>query len=487
MSPLHRRKNGLSARASEGGNTALIYSVQYPGLAQPLWFSDISPASGFWHHVCSGGLTREGSISLNKIDTAPVAAAASTTPSPVPESPARGAAALAAELAAAAPKGPSPLANVTTAETASEQSPTPQPTTSADEQPAHTVPAVVVNEAESPKPSPRASAPPSSPRSAPGSVARSVAPSVSRCATPSAPDLKATLTLMFGWITACGGTTSSDGSSGVAPERAVTDKPSTSYMRQRGSFQVIIIRPQSRIASRKPSEVLQARYTELAGTTNTWSNSSEMGLGSKTSLAMHDSSFADPKVAAVPEPANTVVSPAEIIHVAESVSAIDFRSPCEDSMFPAGEPQAVPLPAMYEVMATRPLVARGWVEFFLSHGPRYYENRESHAITDIDLRNLARLDEVSVTIETAEVVPEGCEMGIRGVHGGKKGSRRVLNEVPSEENVPSGDDDRLDDEYRYWSFVEIHPAHISRDVVEAARQEAIDALHSSYTDRLLTQ
>ncbi|KIJ11004.1 hypothetical protein PAXINDRAFT_85177, partial [Paxillus involutus ATCC 200175] len=36
----------------------------------------------------------------------------------------------------------------------------------------------------------------------------------------------------------------------------------------------------------------------------------------------------------------------------------------------------------------------------------------------------------------------------------------------------------LDDEYRYWSFVEIHPAHISRD--------AIDALHWSYTDRLLT-
>ncbi|KIJ11001.1 hypothetical protein PAXINDRAFT_85218, partial [Paxillus involutus ATCC 200175] len=44
----------------------------------------------------------------------------------------------------------------------------------------------------------------------------------------------------------------------------------------------------------------------------------------------------------------------------------------------------------------------------------------------------------------------------------------------------------LDDEYRYWSFVEIHPVHISRDVVEAARQEATDALRWSYTDRLLT-
>ncbi|KAF9235233.1 hypothetical protein BU15DRAFT_51639, partial [Melanogaster broomeanus] len=43
----------------------------------------------------------------------------------------------------------------------------------------------------------------------------------------------------------------------------------------------------------------------------------------------------------------------------------------------------------------------------------------------------------------------------------------------------------LDDEYRYWSFVEMHPAHISRDVVETARQEAMDTLHWSYTDRLL--
>ncbi|KAF8835691.1 hypothetical protein BDN67DRAFT_405093 [Paxillus ammoniavirescens] len=73
---------------------------------------------------------------------------------------------------------------------------------------------------------------------------------------------------------------------------------------------------------------------------------------------------------------------------------------------------------------TRSLVARGWVEFSLPHGLRYYENRDSHAIMDIDLRNLARLDEVSVTIEAAKVVPEGCEMWICGTHGGKKGWRK---------------------------------------------------------------
>ncbi|KIJ05203.1 hypothetical protein PAXINDRAFT_21513 [Paxillus involutus ATCC 200175] len=44
-----------------------------------------------------------------------------------------------------------------------------------------------------------------------------------------------------------------------------------------------------------------------------------------------------------------VVSLTETIHVAE---AINPHSPRDDSMFPAAEPQAVPLPAMYEVMAT---------------------------------------------------------------------------------------------------------------------------------------
>ncbi|KIK90687.1 hypothetical protein PAXRUDRAFT_668586 [Paxillus rubicundulus Ve08.2h10] len=308
----------------------------------------------------SGDLSREGSTSsLNKIDTAPVTVAASTTPSPIPESPAREAAALAAEPAAATSKGPSPLANMTTAEAASEQSPipvqgtppppepaaitaAPQPTISADEQPAQTVPAVVIDEAQSPKPevallptpepeemptaqvvprsapssapASRASTPPPHP-SAPRSVAPSISPSVSRSAAPSAPVTPAaqltSATSYFGDIprstTPLGlesdpdtnvwadqgpraGTTSSESSSDVAPGRVVTNKPSKSSIRQRGSSvgssQVMSTQPQSRIASRKPSGVLQARQTELAGTTYTWSNSSEMGLGSKTSLPL---------------------------------------------------------------------------------------------------------------------------------------------------------------------------------------------------------
>ena len=42
----------------------------------------------------------------------------------------------------------------------------------------------------------------------------------------------------------------------------------------------------------------------------------------------------------------------------------------------------------------------------------------------------------------------------------------------------------LDDEYRYWSYVEMHPAHVV--LTCTSTQEAADALHWSYTDRLLS-
>ena len=41
----------------------------------------------------------------------------------------------------------------------------------------------------------------------------------------------------------------------------------------------------------------------------------------------------------------------------------------------------------------------------------------------------------------------------------------------------------LDDEFRYWSYVEMHPAHVI--LTRPSTQEAADALHWSYTDRLL--
>ncbi|KAG0695996.1 hypothetical protein DFH29DRAFT_244339 [Suillus ampliporus] len=151
---------------------------------------------------------------------------------------------------------------------------------------------------------------------------------------------------------------------------------------------------------------------------------------------------------------------------------------------------------------SRPYASRGWIEHALPHGGKYFVNPRIQAITDIDLRNLAKLEAVMSVVETAGNAPEGCEMWAREGPAVKRGwrrqkmaggpviswidhrVRRVSSEVPSVDGmIFSGEDDRLDDEYRYWSFVESHPAHIS--LPQSARQEAIDVLHWSYTDPLL--
>lgn len=156
----------------------------------------------------------------------------------------------------------------------------------------------------------------------------------------------------------------------------------------------------------------------------------------------------------------------------------------------------------------RPYADSGWYEYVLPHGIRYFGNPEKRATTDLDLRSHARLEEVERVMESAmenvaeRQVPDGCEMWIRRSHkvsgwSRKKGAtmgdlvvfwvdhryRRILTDVPNDDGAVSGEDDRLDDEYRYWSYVEMHPAHVV--LSQASRQEAADALHWSYTDRLL--
>lgn len=113
----------------------------------------------------------------------------------------------------------------------------------------------------------------------------------------------------------------------------------------------------------------------------------------------------------------------------------------------------------YYGTATRPHVNRGWHEHALPHGVRYYVNEDSRAITDLDLRSLSKLDEVTNVIDASDDVPEGCEMWIRTGSNGKKvwrkhkaggdpvllwvdhRHRRVLSEVPSDDYVSSGEDD----------------------------------------------
>ncbi|KAH7922566.1 hypothetical protein BV22DRAFT_1017033 [Leucogyrophana mollusca] len=151
---------------------------------------------------------------------------------------------------------------------------------------------------------------------------------------------------------------------------------------------------------------------------------------------------------------------------------------------------------------TRPYAGRGWVEHALPHGLRYFVHPRIHATTDVDLRNLKSLDDVMATIDTSGIAPEGCEMWVREGPVRRQGfrrtkipsepvvswvdhrARRISSEVPGvNAQVGAREDERLDDEYRYWSFVESHPAHVI--LPQSAQREATDALHWSYTDRLL--
>ncbi|KAJ8594531.1 hypothetical protein M405DRAFT_838473 [Rhizopogon salebrosus TDB-379] len=149
---------------------------------------------------------------------------------------------------------------------------------------------------------------------------------------------------------------------------------------------------------------------------------------------------------------------------------------------------------------SRPYAACGWMEHALPHGMKYFANLRIQATTDADLQNSAKLTAVMSVVERTGSVPERCEMWVRDGPAMKMDwrrqkkagglviswvdhqTRRVSREIPSFDGViHSGEDDRLDDEYR-WSFVESHPAHVS--LPTDARNEAIDALHWSYTDPL---
>ncbi|KAF8555575.1 hypothetical protein OG21DRAFT_856466 [Imleria badia] len=258
----------------------------------------------------SGKLDREGSTtSLNRIDTTspPPPVSVSSAPSPIPESPAREAAALAAEPQPAAAKatGPSPLANeVLRADTASKQGSTP-PRSISGTPPPPEIAAVLTAEPEE-MPAQRVEAP-SALSSRPASKSGTPPPPASLPPTPAA--LATTGSDYFGdiprsttpvgldsdpdttnvWADQRGGTTGSDSGSEAPRGRVLTSNPSKSSLRPRdssvASSQVAPPLNQSRTTSRKASGVIQSRQTELADVTKTWSSSSEMGFASKTSLA----------------------------------------------------------------------------------------------------------------------------------------------------------------------------------------------------------
>ncbi|KAI6042221.1 hypothetical protein EDC04DRAFT_2971771, partial [Pisolithus marmoratus] len=158
----------------------------------------------------------------------------------------------------------------------------------------------------------------------------------------------------------------------------------------------------------------------------------------------------------------------------------------------------------------RPYADSRWLEYVPPHGIRYFGSPERRATIDMNLnlrslqgwRKWRGLWKVRWKMWPSDKSQTDVRCGFGGVTvsgwSRKKGAtmgdlvifwvdhryRRILNDRQlmmgrcPERTIVS-----LDDEYRYWSYVETHPAHVA--LSQGSRQEAADVLHWSYTDRLL--
>ncbi|KAK0485904.1 hypothetical protein IW261DRAFT_1415789 [Armillaria novae-zelandiae] len=156
-----------------------------------------------------------------------------------------------------------------------------------------------------------------------------------------------------------------------------------------------------------------------------------------------------------------------------------------------------PLPAS----STAPRLNQlGWIEFSLPDSTVYYVHPTLRVTTDVDLRNNKKLDLVTSYFDNYKdelAPPGGMELWLRESAQKKKRdpplvgwwidhkSRSVPSWLPRRGPPGSGrkDEDALDMEYRYWAFLEAHPAHIP--LPAKAHEEALNALTWAWTDRLL--
>ncbi|TFK94846.1 hypothetical protein K466DRAFT_475411 [Polyporus arcularius HHB13444] len=163
-------------------------------------------------------------------------------------------------------------------------------------------------------------------------------------------------------------------------------------------------------------------------------------------------------------------------------------------------------PITTDLATSRTLQTLGWVEHVLPDSSQYYHHPALRVTTDIDLRNTRHLQRVTeylekyVVRETALPPPHGWELWVKNTGTLKPELKleqcwvnhqmRVLTSVPPPTISGGGlvleqftDDDKLDMEYRYWCFIEGHPAHVP--LAPETKTEAMDALKWSYTDCLL--
>ncbi|KAK0454880.1 hypothetical protein EV421DRAFT_1896783 [Armillaria borealis] len=142
----------------------------------------------------------------------------------------------------------------------------------------------------------------------------------------------------------------------------------------------------------------------------------------------------------------------------------------------------------------------GWIEYSLPDSTVYYVHPTLRVTTDMELRNNKKLDLVASYFDNYKdelTPPGGMELWLRESAQKKKRdpplvgwwidhkSRSVPSWLPRRGPSRSGrkDEDALDMEYRYWAFLEAHPAH--NRLPAKAHEEALNALTWAWTDRLL--
>ncbi|KAF8967511.1 hypothetical protein BDZ97DRAFT_1755936 [Flammula alnicola] len=178
----------------------------------------------------------------------------------------------------------------------------------------------------------------------------------------------------------------------------------------------------------------------------------------------------------------------------------------------------------------------GWLEYHLPDGTIYYVHPTRRVTTDVNLRLERVLTAVEAWMDERrdETLDVGVEAWLREVKDGKKGGakaggrggkkgdvviyferywvdhhartvvkddeedRRVIGYVRGHihghgghgkgkkqagASAPKNEEDQLDMEYRFWSFMEAHPAHTA--LPHKSKAEAMDVLTWAWTDRLL--
>ncbi|PSR83451.1 hypothetical protein PHLCEN_2v5723 [Hermanssonia centrifuga] len=154
-------------------------------------------------------------------------------------------------------------------------------------------------------------------------------------------------------------------------------------------------------------------------------------------------------------------------------------------------------------MIERSFKSLGWTEHILPDSSVYYAHHNMRVVTDIDLRNARKLDAVTDYFDKKQpretlLPPPSWELWLRDVSKTRYESSlvkcwvnhegRILTfETPASftigESSTVTDDDKLDMEYRYWTYMEGHPAHAP--LPDNAHAEAINTLTWCYTDYLL--